>query len=195
MKYYKIGDLVYMLRADNQTALLLVSSGKAVQQNVSYESVKALVDAGQAREISAADAKAAQQAAGRTYASAGGVPQGIWRDASGYVYEVQSGSITIYKKSGAKWKTVDKSSSDWNTLYTNLSNDYKAGGLTKTDAPSASSGTAFQPSSYSTPAPVTPSAPEPVVAPLTKQWWFWPAIGTGTLLLGVGIYWAVFAED
>lgn len=191
MKYYKMGDLVYMLRADNKTALLLVSGGKAVQESKDYNSVKALVDAGVAKEISAADAKAAQQAAGRTYASTGGVPNGLWRDPDGYTYEVASSGITIYKKSGSKWKTAAKGTSDHTTLYTNLSNDYKAGKLTRTDsAPTPS----FQASSYSVPAEAPPAqVSSPASSPM-QQWWFWPAVGTGTVLLGVGLYWA-FVKD
>jgi hypothetical protein len=108
---------------------------------------------------------------------------GKWTDGK-YTYEINAlGDIKIGSKS---YLTTD---AKYAALATNLNNDFSAGKLTSGSAPKKS---------YTAPAEVyTPPATTEQAASglqespsIMEAWWFWPAIGVGTLAVGGGVYFA-----
>ena len=108
---------------------------------------------------------------------------GKWTDGK-YTYEITaSGDIKIGSKS---YPTSD---AKYAAIATNLNKDFSDGKLTSGSAPKKS---------YTAPAEVyTPPAMTETATPglqesesVTDAWWFWPAVGVGTLVVGGGVYFA-----
>ena len=108
---------------------------------------------------------------------------GKWTDGK-YTYEITAaGDIKIGSKS---YLTSD---AKYPTIATNLNKDFSDGKLTSGSAPKKS---------YTAPAEVyTPPATTDAATPglqdsgsVTDAWWFWPAVGVGTLAVGGGVYFA-----
>jgi hypothetical protein len=108
---------------------------------------------------------------------------GKWTDGK-YTYEITaSGDIKIGSKS---YPTSD---AKYAALAANLNKDFSDGKLTSGSAPKKS---------YTAPAEVyTPPATTDAATPglqdapsIMEAWWFWPAIGVGTLAVGGGVYFA-----
>lgn len=108
---------------------------------------------------------------------------GKWTDGK-YTYEINAlGDIKVGSKS---YMTSD---AKYAALAANLNKDFSDGKLTSGSAPKKS---------YTAPAEVyTPPAMTEVATPglqvsesVTDAWWFWPAVGVGTLVVGGGVYFA-----
>lgn len=108
---------------------------------------------------------------------------GKWTDGK-YTYEITAaGDIKIGNKS---YSTSD---AKYAALAANLNKDFSDGKLTSGSAPKKS---------YKAPAEVyTPPAMTETATPglqesesVTDAWWFWPAVGVGTLVVGGGVYFA-----
>ena len=109
---------------------------------------------------------------------------GTYSDAEGYSYSVGSGSITIYKKNGSVWKSISPSSSDWDTIVSNLIRDMAAGKLkTGKATPQVSSGGGGGGSSLA----VDPG-PELAEDPFYKKPWFPVAVVGGVAFVGLLTY-------
>lgn len=193
MKFYVVNDLLYVVDASNKAATLLIQNGKSVQEKKDYSNTMALIKSS-GKEISAADAKARQKAAGKLYTSSGDrIAPGTYSDQDGYSYEVSSSSVTIYKKSGAKWKTISSGDSAWAQVMANLAKDQAAGKLKsgKADPKPSFSTATFTPSVMTLPTYSTdlPSAEAAVTTAITDEPWFWPVVGgTGLLMLAGTLY-------
>ena len=191
--YYMLKDTLYALDSVNKTAKRLVVSGMPSTRASSppYDVVVKLLP--QAQKLSESDAYQLIAAANSAAAKAGAaLPTGTYSDSSGYTYEISPTSITIYKKSGAKWKTISSSDSDWSTYSANLARDLAAGNL--------KSGKAAPPATKrvsAAPAPAPAALPPPSMSmdtiPLTERVWFWPAVIGGTIVAG-GAIWYLFLQ-
>lgn len=157
----------------------------AIQTNADVSSKKQL-----ASEVEAAT-RAKMEAEGYTKAPAAPAAgtlnskllAGKWTDGK-YTYEITaSGDIKIGSKS---YPTSD---AKYAALAANLNKDFSDGKLTSGSAPKKS---------YTAPAEVyTPPAMTDAPTPglqdsgsVTDAWWFWPAVGVGTLAVGGGVYFA-----
>ena len=108
---------------------------------------------------------------------------GKWTDGK-YTYEITAaGDIKIGSKS---YLTSDKK---YGAIATNLNKDFSDGKLTSGTAPKKSY---TAPAEVYTP-PTATAAPTPGLqdsGSVTDAWWFWPAVGVGTLAVGGGVYFA-----
>ena len=108
---------------------------------------------------------------------------GKWTDGK-YTYEITAaGDIKIGSKS---YLTSDKK---YGAIATNLNKDFSNGKLTSGTAPKKSY---TAPAEVYTP-PTATAAPTPGLqesGSVTDAWWFWPAVGVGTLAVGGVVYFA-----
>ena len=108
---------------------------------------------------------------------------GKWTDGK-YTYAITAaGDIKIGSKS---YLTSD---AKYAAIATNLNKDFSNGKLTSGTAPKKSY---TAPAEVYTP-PTATAAPTPGLqesGSVTDAWWFWPAVGVGTLAVGGGVYFA-----
>jgi uncharacterized protein (DUF2147 family) len=191
VKYYVVNDILYVVDSSQQRAKKLLSKGLPPKTPESdYNAVVQLTKNSSpiSQAVAAQMVSAAQKVAEQAAAPAAGTLNskllaGKWTDGK-YTYEINaSGEIKIGSKS---YPTSD---AKYAALATNLNNDFSAGKLTSGSAPKKS---------YTAPAEVyTPPATTDQAASglqespsIMEAWWFWPAIGVGTLAVGGGVYFA-----
>ena len=172
-----------------------IDGGQTVAFNAAEKaSIKAYAKDSEAKQA-ASDVEAATRAkmAAEGYTKAPAAPaagtlnskllSGKWTDGK-YTYEITAaGDIKIGSKN---YLTSD---AKYAAIATNLNKDFSDGKLTSGSAPKKS---------YTAPAEVyTPPATTDVAASglqesgsVTDAWWFWPAVGVGTLAVGGGVYFA-----
>jgi beta-lactam-binding protein with PASTA domain len=148
--FLKVGSNLYYVAPDSNVIQVKVQNGKFVDTEFTYSKAVEDLYKKDGKVVSASEAKSIMKAAGRTYATEGKkLPNGVYKDPDGYTYDVRSSTITIYKKSGAKWKTVQSGDSGWDTLNANLLKDKAK--LTKASIPTETKSVSAS-SSYSPPA-------------------------------------------
>jgi hypothetical protein len=185
-------DNLYALDSYNQTAKKLVVSGMPSTKTSAYAEVVKLLP--QARKLSESEAYQLIAAANSAASKAGAaLPTGTYSDSGGYTYEMSPTSITIYKKSGAKWKTISSADSDWSTYSTSLARDLAAGNLKSGKAaPTASPAKTYSPAPSYAPPATTPPPKKEEEESITDKPWFWPAVAITTVAAVGGGYWFFF---
>ena len=145
--YVKVGDNLYYISPGNEKIILKIQNGKPAHSEFLYTKALADIYKKDGEVVSTAVAKLLIRAVGPTTSAGGGALTGVYKDPDGYIYDISSSAITIYKKSGAKWKTVQSSDSGWAALNANLLQDKAK--LTKatipTETKSASASSSYRP--------------------------------------------------
>jgi len=108
-----------------------------------------------------------------------------WNDGK-YTYKIDNSGVVT-----TGGKTFSPSDSNYAAVANNLNADYTAGKLKSGSAPSYTPKQSSYTPSYQPPTlPTVPAKPVGIL----DAWWFWPAVGAGTLATAVGSYFLFFRK-
>lgn len=134
------------------------------------------------------EAEASLRSEAAAKAAADKLDAGTYYYRNGYKFEVDSaGTMVKVAPSGAQ-TTYRSSSSDYAKIRDAIRSDLKSGTASTTKPARRPSASASTPELPAAPSSDLPAPGLQTEASLMDAWWFWPAVGLGTVALGSGIY-------
>ena len=104
-----------------------------------------------------------------------------WNDGR-YTYKIDNKGVVT-----TSGKTFAPEDANYNAVASNLNSDYKAGKLKSGAVPAYTPKPSVSVPSFQVPAPVVVQE-----TGVMDEWWFWPAVGLGTLATAAGTYFLFF---